>query len=370
MVTILINGTAAKSSGALTVLSDCVNYIEHNPMEGKDFHLFTVINKFDDLKKIKVHKLHNQNWLSRILWDNGGLQKWCIKNKIEPNIVISLQNTSTKYKNKNGSMIKQIVYYHQSIPLYKKSDLDHTLKIMLYYFFYPFFVNRNNISTNYVVQLPFIKELFCKRFNNIAKERVTVIRPNKPLIDINNVKGIEFSSKEKIFRFLYPATSFKYKNHTVIISALKKLSKISHVIEKIIVYFTVDKLSENIMNDIALNNLESCVKFIGQVPYKDLLSYYKSVDGLLFPSKLESFPLPILEASCFGLPIIISDLPYAREGLFDYNNKYFINPDDVDAWTAAIQENKNYKKIVPEKVNIKENSWDNFFNLVDKLILE
>jgi len=371
MSIVIINATAIKTSGALTVLNDFVSYIEKDLNYGNEYHLFTVVNDFYNLNNIQVHKLKSQTWLSRIWWDNGGLQKWCNKIKLEPDVIISLQNTSTKYKKKNGMMIVQLVYYHQPIPLYNWNEFDHSFKIILYHYFYPFFVRMNNVKSHYVVQIPYMKELFCKKFKNISPDRVTVIYPCKPRININAIMEKTFFNEEKKFVYLYPATSLSYKNHVVLISALVKLGKNNPDIQKkIIILFTVDALSDNIMNDINLNNLGSCLKFIGQIQYKELLMYYKMVDALLFPSKMESFGFPLLEGSCFGLPIIACNLPYAKEVLVDYNNKYFIDPDDVEAWADAICEYKKYSKVIPDNTIVYENSWKIFIDLVDKIVLE
>jgi glycosyltransferase involved in cell wall biosynthesis len=367
---VLINATAAKTSGALTILKDCVMYIENNTLSNYEYHLFTVIDEFDTSKNLQIHKLPIQNWLSRVQWDNGGLQKWCRKHNLEPDMIISFQNTSTKYRNNNGLMIVQMVYYHQPIPLYKRDRLNYDLKIMLYYYFYPLFVNRNNTLTHYVVQLPYIKELFCKKYRNITPDRVTVIRPNKPSINVTSIVGKTFPEEKNVFRFLYPATPLKYKNHKVLISALVKINKRNpDLIKKVVIYFTMDKLPERQMNVIKFNNLEFCIEFMGQVSYTELISYYKSVDALLFPSMIESFGLPLIEAECFGLPIIVSDLPYAKEVLENYGNKYFIDPDNTDAWVDAIQNYKNYQKIVSSNESC-ENTWKYFFDLADNLITE
>jgi len=371
MSIILINATAAKTSGALTVLKDCIAQIEQYPMFGKEYHLFTVVDIFHDLKNVYVHKLNVQNWLSRILWDNGGLYRWCQKNNLEPDAIISLQNTSTKYKNKSGLMITQVVYYHQAIPLYMYNGLGINFKLILYRHFYSFFVNRNNGQTHYVVQLSYIKELFCRKFKNIPSNRVTVIRTNRPQIDANAITEKDISIRQEIFRFLYPAASFNYKNHEVLISALAILKK-GHpkILERINILFTVDKLSNCLMGDIALNNLDSCIQFIGQVSYTEMLSYYKSADAMLFPSKMESLGYPLLEASCFGLPIIACDLPYAREVLEGYTNKYFVEVNNPNAWANVIYNYKEYSKAMVDNMAVSENSWENFFELVDRLILE
>jgi glycosyltransferase involved in cell wall biosynthesis len=369
---ILINVTAAKTSGALSVLKDCVSYLETNTLHDSSYHLFTVVDDFDTLKNIQVHKLKRQNWLSRIIWDNGGLQKWCHQNNIEPDAIVSLQNTSTKYRTKAGLMVVQVVYYHQTIPLYQWNGLmEYGFKMWLYHQFYPFFVNRNNKITHYVVQLPYIKELFLRKFTNISFDRVTVIRPNDPRININKLPKIEFDKDGMLFKFLYPATPLKYKNHAVLVDALAELKqKNPDIAKEVVIFFTVTSLPDYLMKTIIRYELDSCIHFIGQVSYQKLLSYYKSVDALLFPSKMESFGLPLAEATYFGLPIIAADLPYTREVLEDYTNKIFVDPDNVDNWTESIRNYKKYIKMNCDTVNIHENSWETFFKLIDKLILE
>jgi len=370
MAIIIINATAARTSGALTVLRECILYIELCPVADNEYHLFTVVDEFDSSNKIKIHKIKRQNWLSRIWWDGGGLWKWCRKRHLKPDIIISLQNTSTMYEGQNGVKIIQLVYYHQSIPLYPWNELEYNLETGFYYFFYPFFVNRNTEQSHYVVQLPYMKKMFCSKFKNISPERVTVIRTNRPQIDVNVILKKKISMIRGIFNFFYPAASLSYKNHKVIVSALVILRKTHpEIFEKTKVFFTVDKLPNYLMKKIALNNLDICIQFIGQLPYAEILSYYKSTDALLFPSKMESLGYPLLEASCFGLPIIACDLPYAKEVLEDYKNKYFVTPDDAMAWADAICSYKNYAKITPDNESLPKNSWKNFFELADSLVL-
>ena len=51
---------------------------------------------------------------------------------------------------------------------------------------------------------------------------------------------------------------------------------------------------------------------------------YSKFDALIFPSFIESLGLPILEAKLFKMPIICSNLPYAKELLG--NKGFFFNP--------------------------------------------
>ena len=49
----------------------------------------------------------------------------------------------------------------------------------------------------------------------------------------------------------------------------------------------------------------------------------------MFPSRIESFGLPILEAMEFDCPIIAVNKEYAKEVLGDYKEKHFFEHNDA-----------------------------------------
>lgn len=59
--------------------------------------------------------------------------------------------------------------------------------------------------------------------------------------------------------------------------------------------------------------LEKRVRFLGLVPYHEMLGYYRRAELLVLPSLLESFGHPLLEAMLAELPIVASDIPPFRE---------------------------------------------------------
>jgi glycosyltransferase involved in cell wall biosynthesis len=115
-------------------------------------------------------------------------------------------------------------------------------------------------------------------------------------------------------------------------------------------------------------NLLEVIQLVGQKSHAEILSYYKSVDSLLFPSQFESFGLPLLEACSFGLPIIAADLPYAAEVLEEYNNKIFIDAKSVNLWADAIKNYRTYKKCYNSRSKSVRNSWKVFFELAGNII--
>ena len=59
--------------------------------------------------------------------------------------------------------------------------------------------------------------------------------------------------------------------------------------------------------------LEERVRFLGAVPYSELPGYYRAARALVFPSFIETFGHPIVEAMAAGTPVLASDIPTFRE---------------------------------------------------------
>lgn len=66
----------------------------------------------------------------------------------------------------------------------------------------------------------------------------------------------------------------------------------------------------------------------------DLARYLAEARALLFPSMVEGYGLPLVEALGMGVPVIASDLPVFRE--IGSNIPTYLDPTDSKAWEAAI----------------------------------
>lgn len=95
-------------------------------------------------------------------------------------------------------------------------------------------------------------------------------------------------------------------------------------------YFT---LSED---EVALKSRDGKIEYLGRIPYERVLAMYKACDALVFPSYIETYGLPLIEAASLGIPIIAADLPYAREVLAGYDGAMFVAYNDAYAWKKAI----------------------------------
>lgn len=81
--------------------------------------------------------------------------------------------------------------------------------------------------------------------------------------------------------------------------------------------------------------LEDRVRFLGQVPYEAILAYYRRAQMLVFPSLLETFGHPLLEAMLFGTPVTASDLPSFREVAEDV--AVYFDPYDPRSIARAVE---------------------------------
>ena len=371
MSSIVINATAARSTGALSILRDFIDYLSCDTyIAENEFHLFTCIDTFDTVvmknrSTLTVHKVKVQSWFSRIMWDESGFRRYCRKSHINPDLIISMQNTCANFPS-----VKQLVYFHQPLPLirYRWNIFDkNELILFMYSKFYGSFVNRHNANANYVVQLPFIRDLFLRKFRNVAEDRVVTIRPNTKQITTDTIDWKSLADSR--FIFFYPSTDISYKNHQVLIEALCLLRKEApSVLSHIKVFFTVSHLNKRLMKLLDEYDLRDTVTLLGLVPFSEILVYYNSVDALVFPSKIETFGLPLVEAASFGLPIVAADLLYAREVLVDYPNTVFMDPSSPRQWGEMFRNCSSLKKTKVRLNPTTMNSWNLFLAHADTLI--
>jgi len=80
--------------------------------------------------------------------------------------------------------------------------------------------------------------------------------------------------------------------------------------------------------------LERHVIFTGTISDTELLALYNSADVFVFPSLIEGFGLPPLEAMACGCPVIASDRTSIPEVVGDAG--ILIDPEDPEAWCNAM----------------------------------
>ncbi|MDD1680791.1 MAG: glycosyltransferase family 4 protein [Methanoregula sp.] len=88
------------------------------------------------------------------------------------------------------------------------------------------------------------------------------------------------------------------------------------------------------ISEIKRLGLEKQVIFTGRITDTELVSLYNSADALVFPSLMEGFGLPALEAMACGCPVIASDRTAIPEVVGDAG--ILLDPEDPEAWCTAL----------------------------------
>jgi len=104
------------------------------------------------------------------------------------------------------------------------------------------------------------------------------------------------------------------------------------------------------------NKINKYISFLGNIPHKEINSYYDNHEVLILPSYLEVFPMTILEAMARGLVILVSDIPGMREIVKEGRNGYLFPPGDVEKMKELILYLKNNPKEIERisKNNLKD----------------
>lgn len=371
---VFVNAAAVTEGGALTILGQ---FLEKVSEYSKNIY-FYVFCSLDELNcyengNIKIiNNIKGKRWLDRVKWDLYGLRNWSKKKGIWADLIVSFQNTGVRYYKD----IKQLIYLHQSIPFSEGINWNFFSKnersLWFYKNVYKKIIKYSLKSNSYiVVQTEWMKNAVIEQFNWNPK-KISAIKPNIENIPLEKVSEIDFNDNK--FHIFYPANTAKYKNHELIINALKciKDSK-PEIYKNLIIHFTFDRnLSNNRNADLIclaekLQVIEH-IGFEGKISYGRVLSFYKSFDLMLFPSYIETFGLPLIEASNFGMPILAANMDYAREVMSDYEGVKFLNYKDSKLWAENIIDLYSKRiKYKPYNINY-ETSWKDFFKLIEKLI--
>ena len=131
---------------------------------------------------------------------------------------------------------------------------------------------------------------------------------------------------------LYVGSIEERKNLMLVAKAMAKLNRRAaiHVVAVGRRTAYVDK----IQNFLKAQGIEHLFHFYHQVPYADLPSFYKWASTFAYPSRIEGFGIPLLEAISSGVPAIGCTGSCLEEA--GGPNSIYVNPDDAQGMADAI----------------------------------
>ena len=336
---IVISGINLFEGGPLSVLKDCLTFLNDNAYINQ-YTFIALVHKKDlfiqeeyvNIEFIEFPKSRS-SYIYRLYYEYFYFKKFAKQHSIF--FWLSLHDITPSIGD-----IPQAVYCHNPSPFNTVNFSDIYIQPTHFFFrlFYKYLYKINIKKNKFViVQQLWIKHRFVEMFN-LNKNQIITAPPQIPIIadaylKKSNVKKENKSVPEKTFFF--PTFPRPFKNIEVICEAIKLVSEKKNQNFKVII--TIDgsenKYSKKIVEKYQhIDNL----KFIGLIKRDKVYEYYSQCDGLIFPSKLETWGLPISEFKQFKKPMFVSNLPYAKETVGSYEFVNFFNPDAPDELSELI----------------------------------
>lgn len=361
---IFVNATAASEIGGLkTIVDQFIKNLDSYDSQNKYF-IFVNPNYqgISIPENCTLVKIEAKSYLNRLYWDWFGLRKWSKNNEIKPDLIISLQNTGVLFKRE----IRQIIYLHTPIPFVKYTwnfFRKNERALWFYKYIYPTIIGLTiNKKTSIIVQSKWLKENVSERFG-IPKEHIHINMPSISVSDSNNIQysGNQIQTNNNLIYF-YPAADYEYKNHKVIIDSLRLLKQSNiEIYKKTKILFTLGEDSI-VYKRAKMSGVLDRVSFLGKLNRDEINNVYISSKAVIFPSYIETFGLPLIEAASFGKQIYCSDEIYAKEVIGNYNGVKFIDPFSPEEWKKVYMDDFNRYK--PFTKNTEYESWDVLFRRI------
>lgn len=323
---IVISAVSLFSGGTLSILFDCLSELNSNFSVKYSIIAFThksYSNKFPNIhfvpipwaRKTYFHKLFVEYFLFNK-----------ISKRLNPYLWFSLHDITPSV---NAERIA--VYCHHPSPFYKLSLKEYLLDAKFVFFskVYSFFYKRN-IHKNYfvIVQQSWLRDIFSKKFD-LLKSKIIVAHPSIPAI--NEVSGKEISEKlsfiDNVKYFIYPSFPRVFKNFEIICQAVQLLNKAGYN-DRFRIIFTISGTENFYSKWIKRKYSTENIIFLGRITREQVFSLYKKSDLMIFPSKLETWGLPLTEYKYTNKPILTANLEYSKEAIGSYSKVSFFNSEN------------------------------------------
>lgn len=335
MKTLVLSGINLFEGGTLSIYYDCLNEIRNQQLN-KEYRIVAFVHKralftdYEDIAEIIEMPKSRRSYLNRIYYEYIYFKKYSGKHDVD--IWFSLHDMTPCVKSK-----RLYTYCHNPSPFLKRdlSKLKYSWKVVAFSYFYKYLYRINiHKADGIIVQSDWMRNAFKSMYHI---DNVIVARPEMSVKDV-----VDKSQSDKTI-FVYPSLSRYFKNFEVICEACKEIDN-----DDFEVWLTIDGSEDKYSRDLRTKyGSISCIKWMGRQTREKVYEMYSNADCLIFPSKAETWGLPISEFKNTGKDIILANLPYAHETLGKYEKAMFFNPDDstqlVDRMLSVIKKTEDYE---------------------------
>lgn len=322
--TIVISAVNLRKGGTLSILRDCLRYLSEL-VRGGEYRVVALVHRRDlcDYDGIEYIEMPDtiKSW---------GRRLWCeyvtmgrISRELAPVYLwLSLHDTSPRVK-----ADRQAVYCQTSFPFYRWNlrDFRMDFKIPLFAMFTKYAYKVNVRSNRYlIVQQNWLREGL-SRMLGVERSRFIVAPPQRKSAGV-----VPEDVRKDGYMFFYASTPDCHKNFETLCSAARLLEKeVGEGVFRVVLTLSGEENRYSRWLRKEWGDVKS-VDFAGFMSKERLYGHYKSADCLVFPSRVETWGLPVteyMEASPHGT-MLLADLPYSHETASGASKVCFFDPSD------------------------------------------
>lgn len=367
MKTIVISAVNIRKGGTLTILRGCLEYLS-TLVAGGDWRVVALVHakslaEYPGIEYIEM-PWTIQSWRKRLHAEYREMKEISIR--LAPVYLwLSLHDTTP-----DVDAERQAVYCQTSFPFMrpKLRDLMFDYKIVLFSLFTKFAYKTNIHRNKYlIVQAEWLRKGFAKMFG-IEYGRFIVAPPKKG--DVQQSYPVTADTPHDPVRFIFPASADCHKNFETLCRAAEKVEQEIGT-GKFEVTLTISGTENRYAAWLSKHwgNISS-IRFHGYMDKETLDIHYRQSDCLIFPSRIETWGLPISEFAAYGKPMILADLPYAREASSGADMTAFFNHEDPDELACLIKKyiSKDLSPFTNNRATIINRpvayGWDELFHIL------
>lgn len=330
---VVVSAVNFSEGGPLTVLQESLNAAAQTlPAEWK---ITALVHRKDLINHPRVQTLafpqSKRSWFKRLWLEWFEFNR--LSRSLQPDLWLSLHDITPRVQAR-----RQAVYCHNPAPFHRLTWRDARLEPafalfnLLYAQLYRVFISRNHTV---VVQQDWLRKAFERLY---AHPHVLVAYPTARAQGVpraaDSLPRLRRPTPDQPLVLLYPALPRVFKNMEVLCEAMQQLPLEARGVMELRLTLSG---SENAYARDLFARFASVpgVQFIGRQSRQQMEQHYRSCDVVVFPSRLETWGLPITEAQANGKPLLVADMPYAHETVGNCNAVTFLPVDDAAAWART-----------------------------------
>ncbi|MDR1848101.1 MAG: glycosyltransferase [Bacteroidales bacterium] len=355
---------SARVGGAYSVLRECLEYLSGSSLTEK-YRIVIIAGSKDvcpykDIECLEFPKSKKQ-WIYRMYYEYVYFRK--LSKQFNPYLWLSLHDMTP-----NVIAERQAVYMHNTSVFYswKWKDFSLDRKVFLFAIFYKYIYHINIHRNRFlIVQQDWIRKEFSRMFN-VSKKKIIVAYPTNKTLNMK-VKSVK---TDDICRFFYPSVPRIFKNFEVICEAVKILNSMN--VNNFEVTLTLNGQMTDRYSKMIFHKYSDVkhINFVGLLLQEEVFEQYSKTDCLIFPSKSETWGLPISEFAKYEKPMLLADLAYAHTAATGCDKVSFFAIDDspglANKMLKIISGDLSALKAVPQQSTEQPftQSWEELFDVL------